>query len=168
MPWLKQYSTEIAKWDTTHRLVGRLSPEVLIEQSVEALNDLHPSVVSPTTLFVDVGAGSGLLGIPALNLFPSLKVLFVEPDPKKAAFLRHYLFGVQKELGKRSFVQTQLMQNVSRETLEKLKDLTPVLFARAFSGEHSLQEAVDDSVFAGRQLFVFRSDGPRHFFEKLC
>lgn len=166
--WSSIYTRAVQEWDKTHRLVGRLSVSALVEQSVEALKALDDEVLAGDVLFVDVGAGQGLLGIPALYLFPNLKVLFVEPDPKKTAFLRNYLFGVQKELGPRSFVESCRLQDVSRETQKRHENRNPKLFARAFSGEVLLAEAVRESVFSEQELFVFHSDGARHFFEKTC
>ena len=168
MSWKSIFAAQITAWDKIHRLVGRSDPRELIAQSVEALQGLNPDTLKGPKLLVDVGAGSGLVGIPALNMFHDLQVLFVEPDSKKTAFLRNYLYGVQKELAPRCSVGTQLLQDVSRETNQSQALLEPVLFARAFSGEISLADAVQNSVFAGHQLFVYRVDGPRHFFEKLC
>jgi 16S rRNA G527 N7-methylase RsmG len=168
MPWKDQYAAQITAWDRVHRLVGRSSPRELIDQSVEALLSLPRETLQGDKLFVDVGAGSGLLGVSAMELFHDLQCLFVEPDAKKTAFLRSYLFSARKELSSRSLVSGGLIQDVSRETLKIPENLEPVLFARAFSGPVSLSDAVKKSVFAGHQLFVFRSEGSRHFFEKLC
>jgi 16S rRNA G527 N7-methylase RsmG len=166
--WINEYANQITAWDKVHRLVGKSKPQRLIEESLEALNSLDPEVLSGPKLMLDVGAGSGILGIPAMQLFHVLHVLFVEPDPKKAAFIRNYVSNVQPKLQKRCWIATQRLEDVSRETVEKCGDLEPVLLARAFSGDVALEEAAQNSIFAGRHLFAFRSEGARHFFEKLC
>lgn len=169
--WINEYSKEMLRWDTVHRIVGRLSPEELVVQSREALSSAECLAGSLNSfLFVDVGAGQGLLGIPALYMFPEIRVLFVEPDPKKTAFLRNYLYVLHPELGARSRIECCRLEDVSRETCHWASSvgLEPVLFARAFSGKSSLEQAVEDSPFAGKKIFIFHAEGGRHFFKNPC
>jgi hypothetical protein len=151
---LDSYIEHLKLWDKSHRLIGAISPSLLVDQSLEAFKDSF--LDSPNTSFVDVGAGSGIVGIPLLLTFNHLKVVFVEPDLKKSSFMLSFLSGTQLIKSKRALVISDLLQNVSCETLEKFFETNQItLLTRAFSGPKSLNDAYKDSSLSKYPLYDF-------------
>ena len=160
---VEEYSTAIAQWDQKHRIVGKTAPATLVEQSLEAIEhylaSAHPSCL------VDVGAGSGLLGVPWLYCDPGHLAVFVEPDPKKTAFLHLYL-SAKADFKGRYLVLGQKVEDVSRETLERFAEGGYSLVARAFSGPLSFGDAIGASELKNDLIYIF-SPGPNgHQFKK--
>jgi len=165
---LRTYVEAVQGWDRVHRIVGKTPVGQLVAESVEALETLWLEVPREGACLVDVGAGAGLLGFPALFAHPTLEVLFVEPDTKKAAFLRFFATSLPEHQSTRIKVLNQNIQDVSRETLQtnNIQPESCCLCARAFSGSTSLEQAMEPSVFAKHNIYIFRSQAGRHFFEK--
>jgi hypothetical protein len=154
---LDAFLSSLVAWDKKHRIIGKTPPERLYQESVEALGTLPPGC----PLLVDIGAGSGILGWPWLFEGFGSSVIFVESDPKKAAFLEFFraeLSRLAPEMGLRVRVVPLPYQSVSRETVEGM-GLPYVLAARAFSGSLSLSQAHQASQFKDRPVFAFEAEG---------
>jgi 16S rRNA G527 N7-methylase RsmG len=146
-------------WNKTHRIIGG-DPLRLLEQSEEAWINLL-DVRKGFTHFVDVGAGSGVAGVPLLWIDSSAQIAFVEPDAKKASFLLE--FGRSLSVLGRIKVVADRVEIVSRETVVGLSSgATVMLFARAFSGSKSLQEVAAASEFSSDAWFCFEEKN-NHF-----
>lgn len=112
-----------------------------------------------STLLVDIGAGSGILGWPWLFEGLGKAVVFVESDPKKAAFLefaRAELSRLMPGLSKQVTVVPLPYQSVSRETVTKTGQ-PYTLAARAFSGAVTLAVAHQQSQFKDEAVFSFEA-----------
>jgi 16S rRNA G527 N7-methylase RsmG len=142
----KKYLSLVKQWDKTHRLVGRGNPGALLGESEEAVSPLLRS--HPDFAMVDVGAGSGILGM--AWALAGKKVHFVEVDPKKAAFL---LLLSSEMAGLEISTSACALENVSRETLISLGRYFTA--ARAFSGQRKLVESIMLSPLADSELFEF-------------
>lgn len=146
-------------WDSKHRILGKTPPEVLYDQSVEALRGFTKE--HNFEVLIDVGAGNGILGIPALIEGLCAKVVLVEPLPKKVAFLEYFksvLLQHPSPSAKNVMVAPKTIENVSRETLEGFaqSNLDNVGFVvRAFSGSKSLNEAFGESEMPVDQVYDF-------------
>lgn len=158
---IKKFSAAISEWDSKHRIVGKTPPETLINESLTALRSA--SFVEEGIAVVDVGAGSGIVGIPWLYMSERNRAIFVEPDKKKCAFLRYYLSG-DKRIAPRGLVIDQTIQKVSRETLESFSAGNFVLLSRAFSGAVDLGAAMGDSCLKDEKYYVFSSSPSGHKF----
>jgi len=169
------YFEQVIAWDKKHRLIGKTPIQQLYAESLLALRSQGASYRSRT--LVDIGAGSGVLGF--AHLFSSRRNLavFVEPDIKKASFLRLF---VAHSLSSRAFVISDPIESVSRETLDRFvghsgeaaraTQKTTLLFvARAFSGVKTLEKTLENSWIAKEEVCVFAADEKKKefFFDKL-
>ena len=150
----EDYIRQVKAWDRVHRLIGRERFESLLGESEEALQSLDPTL----TTLVDIGAGSGVLGAPWLWLGgseASRKLVFVEPDPKKAAFLVTWQASLPNTFREQVLVLGQRFENVPRETIDRFAQDRRVFVARAFAGDCSFVEACRNSRFAEENFFTF-------------
>ena len=149
------YFELLKKHSAFKHLVGAgTGVELLWGQSLEALDSLGLGSFDGT--LVDIGAGQGILGAAALEMFESAKVLLVEPDRRKAAFLIDLKIHLPAALSARLFVEPNRIETVSRETITRACPTGPrVLLARAFSSNRSLKSAIEDSVFSADPAFEF-------------
>lgn len=147
---LSDYIDAVSRWDKTHRLVGETPTLQLYNESRAALE----SMGAWRGLFVDVGCGAGILGMPWL-LEARGPVLFIDPDPKKIAFLLVWL-SQKKELAGRWRAINSTLENVSRETIEQFADGEYRLACRAFSGAIDLARVAQNSQFRQDFFWVFK------------
>lgn len=147
--WKSHYLEAIESWDKTHRLVGRSSVGGLLDESIAALSGaLASGKLHSKDVLVDVGAGQAVMGYPWLHLAGDTKLITVEPDRKKTAFLLWFRASLPKSIAERWVHLSKTIQNVSCETLDAAffppnpgsKSRT-VCVARAFSGQDSLVAA---------------------------
>jgi 16S rRNA G527 N7-methylase RsmG len=151
------YISELKAWNRVHRITGSNDIDLLYSESIEGLKTLPKEVRG----LVDVGAGSGILGFPAIIDSGLSRVLFVEPDIKKASFLIHMktkIRSIDSSMADSMVVLAKDIQSVSRETIDQFFVGCPyVLAARAFSGSCSLKDAVAKSPMQNIDVFFFHS-----------
>ncbi len=159
------YFDAVRAWDKKIRLVGKTPIEQLYNESLKALRTLE----TKAKVLVDVGAGNGILGFPWLELSPEHKCIFLEPDPKKAAFILDFASRSHNGLSvaDRSMVLCQKLENVPRETILKYSANSFCLATRAFSGAIGLKEAFAKSELKDQEFFVFDLVNGRACFRKL-
>lgn len=148
------YLRLLKEWDQTHRLVGNTPSELLYEEAKDSLLELPQEILGRDCL-VDVGAGSGLMGMAWLDLSPTHRTIFIEPRKKAYSFLnwaRSSLEGVVS----RSLVVPLKLEDVSRETVLAFAPENQLfLAARAFSGPVDLDEAHSKSPLSTLPLYSF-------------
>ena len=83
---LNEYLALIAKWNRVHNLTAVRDSAKMV--SVHALDSLAVAPHLQATSVVDVGSGAGLPGIPLALLWPQSRVVLLDSNHKKAAFLR--------------------------------------------------------------------------------
>lgn len=153
------YVRLLREWDAKHHLLGRSDPYRLYKESADALRSLEGGLLRLGC--IDLGAGNGILGIPALLEGYSEKVLLVEPLVKRVAFLEA-VRGEMRRLGDPAYERLVVIplpvQSVSRETLFRHFgggwSERPVI-TRAFSGAQSLRSALGGSVLCDNPLRKF-------------
>ncbi len=79
------YLAELARWNASTNLVGRLSDEELAAHGLESL--LGASLLAGGDRILDIGSGGGFPGVPLA--IAGLDVTLLEPRERRAAFLRH-------------------------------------------------------------------------------
>jgi 16S rRNA (guanine527-N7)-methyltransferase len=122
---LGAYLALLAKWNKTYNLTAIREPARMVTHHVLDALAVLPHLPSTKALRVlDVGSGGGVPGIPLSIARPDWRVVMVDPNHKKAAFLTQATI----ELG--------LTNAVARATrVEALHDEAPfdVVISRAFA-----------------------------------
>jgi len=83
---LVDYLALIAKWNRVHNLTAVRDTQKMV--SVHALDCLAVTPHLKASSVVDVGSGAGLPGIPLALMWPEARVVLLDSNHKKAAFLR--------------------------------------------------------------------------------
>lgn len=93
-PNIEHFCSELRRYNKTHRLIGNVSCETLLHESLSAIKNSE-ALLSDYSLMVDVGAGAGILGYAWMLSGEGRRTVFLEPDKKAVAFL-HLFFSTQK------------------------------------------------------------------------
>lgn len=83
---LLAYTALLEKWNRTYRLTGISDPALVVAHHLLDSLAILPHVAATTLL--DVGSGGGMPGIPLAIADPALRVVLLDSNAKKAAFLR--------------------------------------------------------------------------------
>jgi 16S rRNA (guanine527-N7)-methyltransferase len=82
----------MSKWNAVYNLTAVRDPEQMLAQhlldSLAIIAPLSRHIDLSGATIADVGSGAGLPGLPLAIVFPTAKVLSIEPVGKKAAFQR--------------------------------------------------------------------------------
>lgn len=84
------YLSILLKWDSRFNLTSIKSPTLIIRLHFIDSLAISP-FISPTGRLLDVGSGAGFPGIPLKIIAPKKEVLLVEPQRKKANFMREVI-----------------------------------------------------------------------------
>ena len=85
---LSAYLALLAKWNKTYNLTAIREPARMVTHHVlDALAVLPHLPASPSLRVLDVGSGGGVPGVPLAIARPDWRVVMVDPNHKKAAFL---------------------------------------------------------------------------------
>jgi len=138
------YLSELARWNASTNLVGRLSDEELASHALESL--LGAALFSPGDRLLDIGSGGGFPGVPLA--ISGLDVTLLEPRERRAAFLRHVVRSLG---GLRAVVRTG-----------RLEDAEEVFTGATIRGVGNLPALVGAGNFLehGGKLAVWTASGP--------
>jgi len=122
---IADYLALLAKWNKTYNLTAIREPSRMVtHHALDSLAVLPRLPSRPSLRVLDVGSGGGLPGIPIAIARPDWRVVMVDPNHKKAAFLTQAAI----ELG---------LANVASHAtrVEDLRDEAPfdVVISRAFA-----------------------------------
>jgi 16S rRNA (guanine527-N7)-methyltransferase len=94
---LANYVALLAKWNKTYNLTAIREPARMVTHHLlDSLAVLPHLPALPSLRVLDVGSGGGLPGIPIAIARPGWRVVMVDPNHKKAAFLTQA--GIELEL----------------------------------------------------------------------
>ncbi len=135
------FCSELSKYNKVHRLIGNVSCETLLIESLAAIESASKECSEYTTM-IDVGAGSGVLGYAWLLSGQDRRVIFLEPDKKAVAFL-HMFFSTHKN----TRVIHKRLEELKVEEIAAFEAQAHKCFlaARAFSSSMSLDDAYKKS-----------------------
>jgi 16S rRNA G527 N7-methylase RsmG len=157
---MKHYCEQLREYNKVHRLIGNVSCETLIAESLKALKSTK--ALSEFDLMIDVGAGAGILGQAWLSISPDHKAVFMEPDKKALAFLRGYYSNISRATVVGSKLENFVLSEISEFALNTKGAF---LAARAFSSSGSIDDLYRESGLS-LPLFVFEKDQDKAVMKK--
>lgn len=158
----QKFCDELRQYNKVHRLIGNVSCETLVRQSIDAFTNTGSELDAYLTM-IDVGAGSGILGYAWLLGSPERRCIFVEPDGKAVSFLHSYFGGES-----RARVIGRKLEDVRlAEISDFIVDSSKVLLAtRAFSSFRTLEECYQLSQLP-YPLYTFDEEDKQFFMRRV-
>lgn len=129
---LRDFALEITRWSRKINLVSAGSLDDLWKRHILDSAQLVPCVPKNVQTWVDLGAGGGLPGVVVAILFaemsPSTRVVLIESDIRKAAFLATIVKTFQLDTTiRRSRIEATECQNADVVSARALAPLTRLL-----------------------------------------
>ena len=93
---IEQYLTLLEKWNKSINLTAIRDRDEMYALHIQDSLTVLPYVEEQLDL-VDIGSGAGLPGIPLAIFCPNKIIALVEPNQKKATFLKHVVMTLQLE-----------------------------------------------------------------------
>ncbi len=148
------FCAELFKYNRVHRLIGNVSCETLVKESLSAIK---AASLDAYTVMVDIGAGSGVLGYAWLKSSLGRRVILLEPDRKASGFLVGYFSA-----DPRARVISKKIEDLSLDELLSFESDAKKIFcaARAFSSNIALDEAYAKSGLPF-SLYSFSKNGEK-------
>ena len=146
------YLTVLAKWNRTYNLTAIRDPEQMVTHHVlDALAVLPHLPVATRLRVLDVGSGGGVPGLPLAIARPGWRVVLLDSNHKKGAFLQQAAI----ELG---------LPNVE-VAMARVEDYAPpvpfdVVIARAFSDLATFAQTSARHLAPGGRLFAMKGAYP--------
>lgn len=162
---MKQYCEALRSFNTIHRLIGNVSCETLVNQSLMSIKSAKKEL-SGYDVMLDIGAGAGILGYAWLEANQGSNinkgVIFVEPDVKAQSFLRSF-FGSNP----RVIIIGKKLEFVTQEMIASLTNCNKKVFAasRAFSASATL-ESIYRRTGLPFPLYVFEKSNEQFYLTK--
>lgn len=153
---LAAYAGLLAKWNKRINLIGRSSETDLWRRHILDSAQLAPLVPKTAKTIADAGSGAGLPGLILSILNTSASFALIEPDRRKAAFLREAIRASQSsaivhekrieevDLPAQDVVVARALAPLDRllEMVEKLVSIhTVCIFPKGAGAEQELTEA---------------------------
>jgi len=149
---LSDYLALLAKWNKTYNLTAIREPARMVTHHVlESLAVLPHLPTSNSLRVLDVGSGGGLPGIPIAIARPDWRVVMVDPNHKKAAFLTQ------------ATIELRLTNATAHATrVEDLRGEWPfdVVISRAFADLATFAETSARHVAPGGMLVAMKGVHP--------
>jgi 16S rRNA (guanine527-N7)-methyltransferase len=149
---LSDYLALLAKWNKTYNLTAIREPARMVTHHVlDSLAVLPHLPTSNSLRVLDVGSGGGLPGIPIAIARPDWRVVMVDPNHKKAAFLTQ------------ATIELRLTNATAHATrVEDLRGEWPfdVVISRAFADLATFAETSARHVAPGGMLVAMKGVHP--------
>ncbi|HMN83588.1 MAG TPA: 16S rRNA (guanine(527)-N(7))-methyltransferase RsmG [Burkholderiaceae bacterium] len=167
---LDAYLDLLVRWNGVYNLTSvrdreKMRPVHLLD-SLSILRPLQQAADGATApLLVDVGTGAGLPGLPLALLWPTLRLVLVEPVGKKVAFLRQAVgaLGLQKRvtvIGARvEQVQATGLPPVAGKPTGTIP-LPDLIVSRAFASLRDFSAAVAHLTGPATRVFAMKGQMP--------
>jgi len=149
---LAQYLALLAKWNRTFNLTAIREPERMITHHVlDALAVLPHLPPRPGLRLLDVGSGGGVPGIPLAIARPDWRVVMLDSNHKKTAFLQQAV--IELALGNAEAVTARVEDYAADAPFD-------VVISRAFSDLATFAQASARLLAPGGQLVAMKGIYP--------
>jgi len=153
---LEAYAALLLKWNRQINLIGRSSEADIWRRHILDAAQISPLIPKNVRSVADVGTGAGLPGLILSILNSSASFALIEPDGRKAAFLREAIRSTQASaivhncrveevnLPPQDAVLARALAPLDKllEMVEKLVSIhTVCIFPKGAAAEHELTEA---------------------------
>lgn len=154
---IEQYLTLLEKWNKSINLTAIRDREEMYALHIQDSLTVLPYVDKQPDL-VDIGSGAGLPGIPLAIYCPDKPIVLVEPNKKKAAFLRHVVMMLNLE-------KVRVIDQRAQDW--KPEKLFSAIITRAFTDLKDLVLVSQHLVDKGGVWFAMKGVWPYDEIEKL-
>ena len=155
---LQLYAELLARWQGKTNLIGEASLKSLWERHVADALQLHAYIGGGEQTIIDLGSGAGIPGLVLALAYPDYRVILVESNGKKAAFLR--------EVARQARISVKVLQErIESIESEPYRLLTPIVTARALAPLTRLLDLSHPMLDCGRGLFHKGQDAGRELIE---
>jgi 16S rRNA (guanine527-N7)-methyltransferase len=152
---IEQLATHFAlllRWNEKINLTSVRKPEEIATRHFEESLFLATLLPPPAGLLVDIGSGAGFPGLPLKIVWPSAKTVLLEPNNKKATFLKEVIRACGlKEIT----VRTERLEQAMAEDLAGQASLVTM---RAVAATPELLRDVRSLLMPGGRAALFVSD----------
>jgi 16S rRNA (guanine527-N7)-methyltransferase len=156
---LSQYLALLDKWNRTHNLTAIRDPEQMVSHHVlDSLAVLAHLPKQPRLRVLDLGTGGGLPGIPLAIARQDWRVVLLDSNHKKAAFLRQA--GIELKLANVEVCAVRVQDYVA----DRLFD---VVISRAFSDLATFATVARRLVVQGGRLVAMKGLFPHEELQQL-
>ena len=140
---------QLLKWNRKVNLTSLRDLEEIASRHFGESLFLTKVLPVPSGLMIDVGSGGGVPGLPLRIAWPSMRAVLLEPNRKKAAFLKEVIrnCGIQG-----AEVQTQRLDKAAETTLQGCASLVTV---RAVEASEELLHHLTHLLGPGGNLALF-------------
>ena len=157
---LAAYLALLAKWNRTYNLTAIREPEQMVTHHVlDALAVLPHLPATASLRVLDVGSGGGVPGLPLAIVVPSWRVVLLDANHKKGAFLRQA--AIELELANVEAVTSRVEDYVPDAPFE-------VVISRAFADLSTFAQASRRHLAPGGRLYAMKGVHPHEEIEHLA
>jgi 16S rRNA (guanine527-N7)-methyltransferase len=155
---LRLYADLLTRWQGKINLIGEESLSSLWARHIGDALQLRPLIGTGEQTIIDLGAGAGLPGLVLALAYPDYRVILVESNGKKAAFLR--------EVARQARISVKILQGrIESIESEPYRSLKPIVTARALAPLTRLLDLSLPLLDCGRGLFHKGQDAGRELIE---
>jgi 16S rRNA (guanine527-N7)-methyltransferase len=155
---LKLYAELLARWQKQINLIGEDSLADLWERHIADGLQLKAHIGGGEQTIIDLGSGAGLPGLVLALTYPEYRVILIESNGKKAAFLR--------EVARQARISVKVLhERIERIDSSPYRSRRPVITARALAPLRELLELAGPWLSSGRGLFHKGQDAGRELTE---
>jgi 16S rRNA (guanine527-N7)-methyltransferase len=155
---LQLYAELLARWQGKINLIGEESLKSLWERHVADALQLRPHIGHGEKTIIDLGSGAGIPGLVLALAYPDYRVILVESNGKKAAFL--------SEVARQARISVKIRQErIESIESEPYRTLEPIVTARALAPLTQLLDLSLPLLNCGRGLFHKGQDAGRELIE---
>jgi 16S rRNA (guanine527-N7)-methyltransferase len=152
---LTQYGSLLHEANRKFNLTGLKNEKDIMRELI--LKSIEPFIhlnVPRGTMFMDVGTGAGIPGIPILLMHPRLGGKLVDSNKKKIAFVADAIRKLRIDNATAEWVR------VEEKGRGEWRESVPMVFARAVGNIYYVIEIASSILCAGGLLFVYSNIGP--------